>query len=117
MPSLLRHYLLRHIAVAFAAVFLTTPALAEKRVALVIGNADYAHIAKLDNPGNDARLMAETLRALGFRLVGDGPQLDLDETRFRQAVRNFSTALQGADVALFYFAGHGVQVRGSNYLV
>jgi formylglycine-generating enzyme required for sulfatase activity len=111
-------YLLRHIAAALAAFApFAAPALAEKRVALVIGNANYTHIAKLDNPGNDARLMAETLRALGFTLVGGGPQIDLDEAGFRQAVRNFGPALQGADVALFYYAGHGVQVRGSNYLV
>jgi uncharacterized caspase-like protein len=90
---------------------------AEKRVALVIGNSAYQHVARLENPKNDARLMAETLRALGFTLVGNGPQLDLDEPALKRAVRNFGDALSGADVGLFYYAGHGVQVRGANYLV
>jgi hypothetical protein len=61
--------------------------------------------------------MADTLRALGFVLVGGSAQLDLDEGNFRRAVQNFGTQLQGADVGLFYYAGHGLQVRGANYLV
>ena len=61
---------------------------------------------------NDARLMAETLKALGFTLVGGGAQLDLDKAGIDRAVQKFGTQLQGADVALFYYAGHGVQVRG-----
>lgn len=90
---------------------------ADKRVALVVGNSAYANITPLDNPRNDARLMADTLRSLGFSLVGNGPQLDLDKARFDSAVQSFGTLLQGADVGLFYYAGHGVQVRGANYLV
>ena len=50
-------------------------------------------------------------------LVGGGPQLDLDEAAFRRAMQSFGTELQGADVGLFYYAGHGVQVRGGNSLV
>ena len=61
--------------------------------------------------------MADTLKALGFTLVGDGPQLDLDETGLRRVVQAFGAQLQGADVGLFYYAGHGIQVRGANYLV
>jgi len=61
--------------------------------------------------------MADTLRAVGFTLVGNGPQLDLDKRAFDDVVRTFGRALQGADVGLFYYAGHGVQVRGSNFLV
>jgi hypothetical protein len=93
------------------------PAFADKRVALVVGNAAYRNIPRLDNPANDAKLMAETLRGLGFTLVGGKAQLDLDKAGFDSAVQNFSNDVQGADVALFYYAGHGVQVRGSNYLV
>ena len=88
-----------------------------KRVALVVGNSHYQNVAPLTNPANDARLMAETLRELGFKLVGDGPQLDLDKAAFDNAVQSFGNQLQGGDVGLFYYAGHGVQVRGSNYLV
>jgi hypothetical protein len=94
-----------------------TPAVAERRVALVIGNANYTHVPSLENPVNDARIMADTLRAVGFKLVGDAPQINLDDASFRRAVQSFGNELQGADVALFYFAGHGVQVRGGNYLV
>src|SRR5258706_2058837 len=89
----------------------------EKRVALVVGMSRYQHIPALDNPKNDARLMAEALRGLGFTLVGGGQQLDLDKPAFDRALQNFSRQLAGADVALFYYAGHGLQVRGTNWLV
>jgi hypothetical protein len=93
------------------------PAHAEKRVALVIGNSAYVSVPRLDNPRNDARLMADTLRDLGFSIVGGDAQFDLTEQAFRQIVQDFGKQLQGSDVGLFYYAGHGVQVRGSNYLV
>jgi len=92
-------------------------ALADKRIALVVGNSAYLNVPRLDNPANDARLIADTLRALGFTLVGGGAQLDLDKAALDSAVQSFSHQIQGADVGLFYYAGHGVQVRGSNYLV
>src|SRR5712691_5657427 len=91
--------------------------LAERRVALVIGNGKYYQVPRLANPTSDARLMAETLTAAGFTLVGGTAQLDLDKPAFDRTVQEFSTAIQGAGVALFYYAGHGVQVRGANYLV
>jgi hypothetical protein len=93
------------------------PAIADKRVALVVGNGTYRNVAWLDNPANDARLVADTLRALGFALVGGGPQLDLDKAAFDRVVQDFGAQLQGADVGLFFYAGHGVQVRGTNYLI
>jgi hypothetical protein len=96
---------------------LSSPAFAEKRVALVVGNSNYENVARLDNPANDARLVADTLRGLGFALVGAAAQIDLDKASFDKAVRNFGRQLQGADVGLFYYAGHGMQVRGANYLV
>jgi hypothetical protein len=96
---------------------LPTPALAEKRVALVIGNSAYQNVTRLDNPRNDATLMAETLAGLGFTLIGGRAQLDLDKPAMDTAVQNFGRQVQGADVALFYYAGHGVQVSGANYLV
>src|SRR5262245_4044128 len=94
-----------------------SPASSDTRIALVIGNSEYRHIAHLNNPQNDARLLAETLTALGFKLVGNGPQLNLNKSQFDQAVQDFANEIQNADVALFYYAGHGVQVRGANYLV
>ena len=93
------------------------PAAAEKRVALVVGNSAYRNVAPLDNPKNDAALMAETLRGLGFALVGGSAELDLDKAGLDAAVQVFGAQLQGADVALFYYAGHGIQLRGANYLV
>ena len=82
----------------------SAPAHAEKRVALVIGNSAYKSVGPLDNPKNDATLMAETLRSLGFTLVGGGAQLDLDKSGIDRAVQNFGDLLPGADVGLFYYS-------------
>jgi formylglycine-generating enzyme required for sulfatase activity/uncharacterized caspase-like protein len=97
----------------------TGPALAEKRVALVVGNSAYAAagVPQLRNPGNDARLIAEALRKAGFTLVGGGAQLDLQKRPFEQALRAFRQDLSGADVGVFYYAGHGVGVGKLNYLM
>jgi hypothetical protein len=90
----------------------------EKRVALIVGNSQYKFIGRLDNPKNDAQLMAQSLRAVGFTLVGGGPHLDLEKADFDRAIQDFGQILsQGADVALFFYAGHGLQVRGTNWLV
>ncbi len=94
-----------------------SPAWAEKRVALVIGNSAYQSVPRLENPRNDALLVAETLRRLGFTLVGGAAQVELDKAGFDGVVQRFGNQLIGADVALFYYAGHGLQVRGTNYLV
>jgi formylglycine-generating enzyme required for sulfatase activity len=104
------------LPVLLAGLF-SAPAFADKRVALVVGNSAYRNVTRLDNPANDAKLLSETLRALGFTLVGGGAQLDLDKTAFDRTVQAFGTQLSGADVGLFYYAGHGVQVHGANYLI
>jgi uncharacterized caspase-like protein len=103
--------------IALLPVLLAGPATAEKRIALVVGNSSYQNITRLDNPRNDATLMADTLSSLGFALIGGRAQLDLDKAALDTDVQNFGRQIQGADVALFYYAGHGVQVNGSNYLV
>jgi TPR repeat protein len=90
---------------------------AEHRVALVIGNATYQHVDRLANPGNDAKLIADTLQKSGFTLVGGGAQLNLDKPSFDRLVQDFGKQIQGADVALFYYAGHGMQVDNTNWLV
>src|SRR5882757_9395929 len=100
-------------ALAFSAL----PAAAEKRIALVVGNSSYQNVARLDNPKNDAGLIADTLGRLGFTLVGGGAQVDLNKARFDSVIQRFGNQLVGADVALFYYAGHGIQIRGTNYLV
>jgi hypothetical protein len=102
---------------ALAGAWSAPVAAADKRVALVIGNSAYRSAAPLDNPANDAKLIADTLRKLGFTLVGGGAQLNLDKASLDRAVQDFGAQLTGADAGLFYYAGHGVQVRGNNYLV
>src|SRR4029077_14152518 len=92
------------------------PAAAEKRIALVIGNSAYRSVTPLANPASDGVLMAATVAAVGFALVGGRAQLDLDKSAMDNAVQNFGRQVQGADVALFYYAGHGVQVAAANYL-
>jgi Family of unknown function (DUF6384)/Caspase domain len=90
------------------------PALAEKRVALVVGNSTYLYTPKLDNPKNDAADMAATLRKHGFQVI-EG--LDVDKGAFDRKVLEFAVALKGADAGVFFYAGHGLQVAGKNYLV
>lgn len=99
------------------ACLLALPARAAGRIALVIGNSTYEHLTRLENPVNDARLIATTLGGLGFELIGDGPQLDLDKSGLDSAVQQFGRRIQGAEVALFYYAGHGVQLNGRNFLI
>src|SRR5580692_3827248 len=89
----------------------------ERRIALVVGNFGYAHVPRLANPGNDATLIATTLQQLGFTLVGNAAQQNVDKAHFDRLVQDFGRAIQGADVALFYYAGHGMQVDGNNWLV
>jgi len=96
----------------FAAV--SGQAIAEKRVALVIGNSAYQHAVQLANPKNDSSDMTAKLESLGFQVVSDQ---DLDLAGMRRTVRNFLEKIDGADMALFFYAGHGLQVNGNNYLV
>jgi uncharacterized caspase-like protein len=86
---------------------------AEQRVALVIGNAGYKELP-LDNPLNDAADMAALLEEAGFRVI---LRRDADSRTMRQALREFALELRRADVGLFYYAGHGVQLAGTNYLL
>ncbi|MBR0899445.1 YARHG domain-containing protein [Bradyrhizobium tropiciagri] len=105
------------LAAGLLAMLFAAPAAADKRVALVVGNSTYQNVSRLQNPKNDAQLVAETLQRLGFALVGGQAQVDLDKAGFDTAIQRFGSQLMGADVALFYYAGHGIQVRGTNYLV
>jgi TPR repeat protein len=110
-------YLPRWLLAAFLLLAAIGSAHAEKRVALVIGNSAYRHARALQNPANDARLMSDTLKSLGFFVVGGGARLDLDRAGFDAALAEFDKELIGADVALLYYAGHGVETHGLNYLV
>ena len=101
--------------IGLALQLLAVPALAtERRVALVIGNSDYSNAPVLPNTVNDARDMAASLRKVGFEVV-DG--VNLDKRGMDQAVSRFARLAQDADAVMFYYAGHGLQFNGENYLV
>ena len=91
------------------------PALAEKRVALVIGNGAYQNVAKLSNPLKDANAIAALLQKAGFDWVK--VRQDLGNLEFKRALREFMDAAQNADIAVMYYAGHGIQVRDMNYMI
>ncbi len=105
------------LSVALIGLILLNPvgiALAESRIALVIGNGAYAD-APLRNPTNDAKDIAAKLRELGFQVI---ERLDADRQTMRLALREFEQQLrQQRGVGLFYYAGHGVQIKGQNYLI
>jgi uncharacterized caspase-like protein len=92
----------------------SAPAISERRVALVIGNGAYQNVAHLANPDNDAKLIAAALSQDGFvvTLVGE-----LDHSGFVAALKSFATEADNADWALVYFAGHGIEMGGTNYLI
>jgi hypothetical protein len=90
------------------------PALAEKRLALVFGNSQYRNSAPLKNPVNDANLMEGTLRELGFDVI---KRLNAGKDEMMAAIREFNEKLPAYNVALFYYAGHGNQVDGKNFLI
>ncbi|WID97098.1 caspase family protein [Bosea vestrisii] len=103
--------------IALLAHFVALPALAqtqERRVALVIGNSAYKNAPALPNTPNDARDTAEALRKVGFEVV-DG--IDLDKRGMDAAVSRFARLAQDADAVMFYYAGHGFQFNGENFLV
>jgi len=91
------------------------PALADKRVALVIGNSGYQNVARLGNPTNDASAITEILRGAGFDLVESRRDLKISE--MRRVFRDFANSSRDADVAVVYYAGHGIEVEGTNYLI
>jgi formylglycine-generating enzyme required for sulfatase activity len=103
-------------AVGVIAVAVVSPsAMAEKRVALVIGNGAYANVPKLTNPANDARAIEVLLRGAGFQTVVTAT--DLGASRMKRALRDFSDEVRDADIAIVFFAGHGLELGGTNYLI
>src|SRR3954453_17172859 len=105
---------------AFAALLvaasgaLATPALAEKRVALVVGNNDYRNVPKLQKAVNDARTMGETLKQLGFSVMGAENQ---NRQAFSETLLAFDRAVGPGDTAFFFYAGHGFEIAGQNFLL
>jgi hypothetical protein len=105
------------VRVLLAAALIVLPAFSAeaRRVALVIGNSAYENQPLLDNPRNDARDIARTLRDIGFDEVREF--YDISQRRMLVALREFSIVAAKAETALVYFAGHGVEVDGRNYLI
>src|SRR5512133_2157884 len=101
------------LALSVAMLFATT-ARAEKRVALLVGNNAYQNIPRLQTAVNDARAVGTALRGLGFSVI-------LAENQSRRAMREallgFDKAIEPGDIALFFFAGHGFEIHGENFLV
>jgi uncharacterized caspase-like protein len=91
------------------------PALAEKRVALVIGNSAYQKVAKLANPANDAAAVAAMFKAAGFDTVEF--RLNVPANDLRKTLREFGGKSRDADIAVVYYAGHGIELDGTNYLI
>jgi uncharacterized caspase-like protein len=102
------------LAITLSVAVFAASAEAETRVALVIGNGAYAHAPKLLNPPNDAADIAVVLRGLGFQVV---EATDVNKSAFDLKLREFARALHDAQTALFFYAGHGMQVAGKNYAV
>lgn len=86
----------------------------QKRLALVIGNSQYQHGGALPNPVNDARAMSSSLQNLGFEVMKFE---NVTQTQLKQAINSFGIKLKGYDVGLFYYAGHGIQNKGVNYMI
>ena len=102
-------------AALLLALAVMTPGIARaERVALVVGNSAYAHTQSLPNPRNDAEAMSDALRGLGFS-VYDG--YDLTRSGFEDLIRDFARGARTADAAVFFYAGHGLEVASVNYLV
>ena len=99
---------------AFVAFAAPAVVLADGRVALVVGNSTYAHIGRLPNPDNDAADISAALRRLEFKVT---TELDTDRVELTEALRQFTRQSAGADVSLVFYAGHGIEMDGVNYLV
>ena len=108
------HPVMFALALGLGALLAAAPASAETRVALVIGNSAYAHGGRLSNPANDAAAVAQSLRRVGFTVV---LQTDLGKNGLEAALKSFTRASAGADIALVYYAGHGIEKGGTNYLI
>jgi caspase domain-containing protein/putative peptidoglycan binding protein len=109
---------MRYLTIIFSAACLiftaSTDAFADKRVAFVVGNGTYKNVPALPNPAVDAKSMARLLRNVGFDVV-EGANLSRD--KMTEKLLDFGKRAEGADVAVFYYAGHGIAVNGTNYLL
>lgn len=105
---------LRSLIAAIAVFAFVQPALASRKIALVIGNGDYLHTQSLANPVNDAQAMSAKLETLGFETFSG---FDLDKYGMERLLRDFARASRESDVNVFFYAGHGMSIDGTNFLV
>ncbi|HEV3045233.1 MAG TPA: caspase family protein [Roseiarcus sp.] len=108
------HPLVAALLAIGVALCLHSPALAGGRVALVLGNSKYQAAPALENPANDAADVAKALRTIGFEVI---EERDGTRDAMAGAMRDFAQRIRTADIALFFYAGHGLQMRGENYLI
>jgi uncharacterized caspase-like protein len=106
---------LASVCLAILVVLIANPAAADKRVALVIGNGAYTKVPQLPNPPHDAAAMADMLRKAGFQVVTS--KTDLGVEAMRHELRDFSDEVRDADIAVVFYAGHGMEMNGVNYLI
>jgi uncharacterized caspase-like protein len=107
-------YWIAALSAASLLISASTEAFADKRVAFVVGNGAYKNVPALPNPAVDARSMAKLLRNVGFDVV-EGSNLSRD--KMTEKLLDFGKKAEGADVAIFFYAGHGIAVNGTNYLL
>lgn len=108
--------MMRFWLITLTALVLIAPTAAEARkVALVIGNSDYANTSRLANPVNDIKIIAASARQAGFDDVTIAADLSVND--FQKAMRDFRAKADGAEVAMVYFAGHGIEAQGKNWLI
>jgi len=105
---------MKHFLFAFFTLLLFPGLALAEKVALVIGNSDYRSVARLDNPENDSREVSRALTRQGFDVIAAN---DLTRVQMRDTLRAFRERADRADVALVYYAGHGIEIGGRNYLV
>jgi hypothetical protein len=96
-------------------VLTTTEAMAERRVALVVGNSNYSAVPQLPNPSRDANAVAKLFKDAGFETIET--YVDVGNLDFKRAIRKFEDTAVDADVAVLYYAGHGIEIGGTNYLI
>jgi TPR repeat protein len=108
------HRFLFPLLLLVAFIISATSTEAGTRLALVIGNGNYKNVPALENPANDAADLAKALRNVGFEVI---EQQNASREAMTKALRDFSARLRGTEVALFFYAGHGLQMNGENYLL
>lgn len=116
--SSLKQWIVNIVPLIICLLLLSSPdAFANQKIALIIGNGAY-QVGPLKNPTHDAKLMSETLKSLGFEVIGGEAQLNLTREQLSTRILEFGDKLNATKGAgVFYYAGHGVQVKGKNYLI